>query len=341
MLSAPPVMDSSTLLGNNSRQRAQPIWREVSLRGRPSFGLPARAAFVAAFLASVAPSHAGQDGVRDDAEDAARPLETKNIFGFTSGTDIGPAQDRELEFETNLAFGKRTGAYAFGSQAATLEVNPTDWVEIDTGLVGSFHRISGVEGLDDSRGATLGGVETKFSFVLVHRSPQTPFGVTLSIEPEWSRVDESGRAGWSFGAETRFIVDAELIPEKLYAAANLIYAPEFSSAPEQGRVERTSSLGFAAALAWAFDEPFRFGAKQVVLGAEVGYLRAYDQLTPADFLGRALYVGPTAYIHFNDKLFLAAAFSTQVAGAATGVGRTLDLVNFSRSRAKMTIGVEF
>ncbi len=259
-------------------------------------------ALAAAFLAGAAPSHAGE-AAREGAEEASRPLETKNIFGFTAGTDIGPDQDRELELETNLAFGKRTGAYAVGAQAVTLEVNPNDWVEIDTGLIGSFHRVSGVEGLDDGRGATFGGVETKFSVVLAHRSPRTPVGVTVSIEPEWSRVDESGRVGWSFGAETRLIVDAEPIPER--------------------------------------DEPFRFGAKQVVLGAEAGYFRAYGRLAADDFLGHALYAGPTAYVHFNDTVFLAAAVSTQVAGVATGVGRALDLVNFPRRRVKMTIGVEF
>lgn len=297
----------------------------------------AAALFALTLFAPAAALRAGED----EAAEAARPLETKNIFGFTSGTDIGPDQDRELELETNLAFGKRSGAYAFGAQAATLEVNPTDWLEIDTGLSGSFHRISGVEGLDDSRGATFGGVETKFSFVLVHRRPQTPVGVTVSIEPDWSRVGEGGRLGWAFGAETRIIVDTEIIPAKLYAAANLIYAPEFSSVPDEIDVERTARLGFAAALAWSFDEPFRFGAKQVVLGAELGYHRAYDRLGFDDFLGGALYVGPTAYIHFNEKLFLAAAFSTQIAGADAGAGRTLDLVNFARSRAKMTIGIEF
>lgn len=92
-----------------------------------------------------------------DADSSA--LETKNIFGFTSGTDIGPEFDREIELETNLAFGKRSGAYNVGDQKATLEYNPTAWLEVDTGLRGTFNQIKGVDGLDDRSGANFGGVE--------------------------------------------------------------------------------------------------------------------------------------------------------------------------------------
>lgn len=282
------------------------------------------------------PVHAGE--AEDDAD---RALETKNIFGFVSGTDIGPAQDREFEFESNLGFGKRRGRHVFGTQAATLEVNPTDWLEVDAGIVGSFNSISGVPGLEDRAGANFGGAEMRFSFVLVHRRPSTPVGVTISIEPEWSRVDENGRLGAAFSAETRFIADTELIPERLYAAANLIFTPEFSRDPDSFASERSSVLGASTALAYSLEPRFTLGAKQIVFGANLEYLRAYDKLAASDFAGDALFLGPTFYVHFTDTLFLAAAAAAQVAGRQAGAPARLDLADFPRAKAKMTIGVEF
>ncbi|PNG26020.1 hypothetical protein [Methylocella silvestris] len=309
----------------------------IPARAREAFGL--FAALAAALLLSTANLRAQE--ADSEANEKSRPLETKNIFGFTSGTDIGPDQDREMEFETNLAFGKRNGVYNVGSQKATLEVNPTDWLEIDTGFSGAFDRIRGVDGLNDRSGANFGGVDSKFSFVLVHRSVETPVGLTVSIEPEWSRVSEAGRLNWAFSAETRIIVDTELVPAKLYAALNAIYAPELSSDLEGSAVERTARLGVSAALAYSLDPALTLGAKQIVLGAELEYETAHENFGLTRFAGDALFFGPTLYVHFNDRLFLAAAISTQITGRQASDPNLFDLGNFTRNKAQMTIGVDF
>ncbi|ACK49373.1 conserved hypothetical protein [Methylocella silvestris BL2] len=309
----------------------------VSARTHRAFGL--FASLAAALLLSTAYLRAQE--ADSEADEKSRPLETKNIFGFTSGTDIGPDQDREMEFETNLAFGKRNGVYNVGSQKATLEVNPTDWLEIDTGFSGAFGRIRGVDGLADRSAVNFGGADTKFSFVLVHRSPATPVGFTVSIEPEWSRISEAARVNWSFSAETRLIFDTELVPTKLYGALNVIYAPEVASDPESFAVERSSRSGISGALAYSFDPALTLGAKQIVLGAELEYQRAYENFGLTRFAGDALFFGPTFYVHFNERLFLAAAISTQIAGRQAGDARPLDLGDFSRNKAQMTIGVDF
>jgi hypothetical protein len=47
------------------------------------------------------------------------------------------------------------------------------------------------------------------------------------------------------------------------------------------------------------------------------------------------------YIQITNKMLFAAAYSTQVAGHAMGNDQPLDLVNFSRHRARLRLEYEF
>jgi hypothetical protein len=53
--------------------------------------------------------------------DAFRELESKDIFGFTLGSDIGEKVELELENETNIAFQKRTGTACQGASTLGLK----------------------------------------------------------------------------------------------------------------------------------------------------------------------------------------------------------------------------
>jgi hypothetical protein len=292
---------------------------------------------IAAMLVFLPPFAEAQEA---DAE-ASSKLETKNIFGFTSGTDIGPDHDREVELETNLAFGKRSGVYYLGDQKATLEYNPFAWLEVDTGVRATFNQIRGVDGLDDRTGANFGGVQSKFSFVLVHRTTATPVGLTISVEPEWSHVDDAGHATTAFSAETRIVIDTELVPKTLYAALNAIYQPQEARDFTTTRLIRSDVAGVAGALSYRLEPGLAPGMKQVVLGAELEYLRSFEGLWISRFNGEALSFGPTFYLHFNDTLFISGAFSTQITGRAVGDPNLLDLIHFSRNKAKLIIGIDF
>ena len=79
----------------------------------------------------------------------------------------------------------------------------------------------------------------------------------------------------------------------------------------------------------------------MTLGAELEYLRSFDGLGVSRFNGDALSFGPTFYLHFNETLFIAGAFSTQIAGRAVGDPNLLDLIHFSRNKAELTVGVDF
>jgi hypothetical protein len=296
----------------------------------------------------------------------AEALETKNIFGFTSGTDIGPEYDRQIELQTELDFGKRGGAYLFGEQKATLEYNPTAWLEIDTGFHGDFssirgsagspptgalqneadpnapsNQIQGVAGPGGRSGVNFGGLHQKYTFVLIHRAPATPVGLAVSVEPEWSRVNDDGRIHIAFTSDTRIIVDTELVPATLYASLNGIYEPEVERDFGIPDWRRRGSLGFAGALAYRVDPAVARGPKHVVLGAELEYFRTYEGLGLSRYSGDALLFGPTFYVDFNETLFLAGAISTQIAGRAVGDPGPLNLAHFTRNKAQLILGINF
>jgi hypothetical protein len=52
-----------------------------------------------------------------------------------------------------------------------------------------------------------------------------------------------------------------------------------------------------------------------------------------------LFIGPTIYFKLSERAWIAAAFSAQVAGQATAVAGSLDLVNFERRQARLQFGV--
>ena len=104
-----------------------------------SICLRRRHALAAALLLVTPPFASAQD----TEPDSFTELETKYIFGFTIGSDIGPEGERELELTTKVNFQKRTGSYVALEQEAELEYNPTDSFQIELGAAGVYHAISG------------------------------------------------------------------------------------------------------------------------------------------------------------------------------------------------------
>jgi hypothetical protein len=255
-----------------------------------------RGSAMAAGLFLVYPAFGSPQGT---APDSFRELETKYIFGFTTGSDIGPEGERELEFETNLSFQRH-----------------------------------GVEGFENREGANFGGLGSIFSYVLIGRGPGAPAGVTISVEPEWSRIDDGGRLFTGFSAQTRIIADTELVPNRLFAAVNAIYTPEITRNFGSPKWAGASLLGLTTALTYRI-------TPNVALGGELEYYRAYDGAGLNAFAGHALYAGPTCFIELTNKIHLAAAFSTQIAGHAAGNPNPLDLTNFSRNNARLRALFEF
>jgi hypothetical protein len=296
----------------------------------PPIGLQSRRAMTTAFLL-LFPAFAS---AQDAPPDSFRELETKYIFGFLFGSDIGPEGERELELTTKVNFQRRTGSYAALEQEAELEYNPTDSFQIELGASGVYHAISGVEGLDNFHGANFGDLSSTFRYLLIARGPGSPIGLQFAVEPGWSRVNDAGKLVTAFEAETRIIADTELVPNRLFAAFNLIYTPEIEREFGSPAWQRASTLGVLGALTYRI-------TPILAPGAELEYYRAYEGLGLNALAGDALYVGPIFHMQVTNKFILSAAFSTQIAGRAAGNANFLDLTNFSRNKAFLRAVFEF
>jgi len=271
---------------------------------------------------------------RADDTDAFHEIETKYIFGFTVGSGIGLEGEKEFSPETVINFGKRDGRYAVSETKLEYEFTPNQYIQIELGPIASYYGISNVTGLDDMNTVKLNGFFTELRYLLVDRGTNQPLAITLSAEPEWHAFDEtSGARVVNYALETKINADLELVPNRLYLGANLLYEPETTRA-DLGVWEKESTIGQSLAIAYRV-------RPDATIGAEAWYLRHYDGLFFNTFTGDAVFLGPTLYVQLARKAFMTAAWNTQVAGREVGVSDRLDLADFSRHRAKLKFAVEF
>ena len=150
-----------------------------------------------------------------------------------------------------------------------------------------------------------------------------------------NRVDETtAEAVRSFGTEFRLAFDRELVPDRIIAAFNLIYEPEWTRLIGTGLMERESTAGAALGLMAQLRPDF-------LLGGEARYLRKYEGTGLEELAGQALFVGPTAYFQSSKCSRLTASWSVQAWGRPAGATAGLDLVNFERHQARLVVGVNF
>jgi len=268
----------------------------------------------------------------DDA-DAYHEIETKYIFGFTTGSGIGLEGEKEFSPETIINFGKRDGRYAVSQTKFEYEFTPNQYIQIELGPIASYYDIRNVTGFDDLNAVKFNGFFAELRYLLLDRTSNQPLAITLSAEPEWHAFDETdGSRVVNYGLEMKVNADLELVTNRLYLGGNLLYEPETTRA-DLGAWFQESTLGQSIALAYRI-------RPDVTIGAEAWYLRHYDGLWFNSFTGDAVYVGPTLYVQLSTKSFMTAAWNTQVAGREVG-GGSLDLADFSRHRAKVKFAFEF
>jgi len=270
------------------------------------------------------------------AEDASswRDIETKYIFGFTTGSGIGLEGEKEFTVDSIGRFGKRDGNYAATETKYEFEFTPSQFIQIEFGALGSTHNIGGVTDLDDRNQVALAGGFAEFRYLALERTSNNPLAVTLAVEPTVRRIDEtSGERVRNFEFETTVNADLELMRNRLYAGFNLLYEPEVTQMLT-GETQREATFGGSAALS------FRL-ASNVVLGGEVWYLRHYDAANLTSFTGDAVMLGPTLYLRFTPKMFMTAAWNAQVWGREIGNPVSLNLAEFQRHRAKLKFAWEF
>jgi hypothetical protein len=284
-----------------------------------------------ALAVACAPSFAAAD---DDASPkAGQPdnpfyvLDTKNLFGFLEGADVGEKGDRSLEFETTGSFGKPQGIYDSIEQEFIFENTLTDSLGLELGAHVLGQDVQRVSGLPNFVGVNFMGVSVEFRYAVIHRTADVPIQVTLTMQPEWNSIADAGQQTVDFNTTFRAIADVISSDRRLYGAVNLVYTPDGSRLP--GLLwQDTAVLAASAALSYRLTPPLMFGA-------EADYDRAYGGLVPRGFRGQAVYFGPTFHYQINEKIDLSAAVLVEAPA-----GR-LDFEDFPRQLAKLRLEVEF
>jgi Putative MetA-pathway of phenol degradation len=284
-----------------------------------------------ALAIAAAPSRAAAND--DDSPHAEQPnnsfygLDTKNLFGFLEGADVGEKGDRSLEFETTGSFGRNQGVYNSIEQEFIFETALTDSFGLELGAHVLGQDIRHASDLPDFVGVNFMGVSAEFRYVVWHRTKDVPIQITLTAQPEYNSVAEAGQQANDVSASFRAIADIISGDRRLYGAINLVYAPDGTRFRGQAWQD-TALLSLSAALSYR-------PTPALMLGGEADYDRAYGGLVPRGFEGQAFYFGPTFHYQLNEKIDLSAAFLAQAS-----VGR-LDFDEFPRQLAKLRLEVDF
>ena len=103
---------------------------------------------------------AADDDETPKAGEAANPfyaLDTKNLFGFLEGADVGEKGDRSLEFESTGSFGGAQGVYNSIEQEIIFEPTLTDSLGLEFGAHVLGQDIRRAPGLPDFVGVNFIG----------------------------------------------------------------------------------------------------------------------------------------------------------------------------------------
>jgi hypothetical protein len=264
----------------------------------------------------------------------AEGIDTEHLFGFTIGTDVGSPGEREFQSQTTGRFSKSGGNYRAINQELELELVPAKNFRIEVGSAFASHDINGVAGFEDRRQLAWQGVSVDLRYRFLDRDVE-PFGLTFALETHADRIDDRTAAlARRYGTELTLALDRELIPNRVVAAFNLFYEPEWTHLLATGLAEQESTAGAAVAVMTQIRPGF-------LIGGEVRYLRKYDGIGLEEFAGQALFVGPTAYLQLSERYRLTISWSAQAWGRAAGSTAALDLVNFERHQARLIFGVNF
>jgi hypothetical protein len=264
----------------------------------------------------------------------AEGIDTEHLFGFMIGTDVGTVGEHEFQSQTTGRFSRSGGSYRAINQELELEFVPVDNFRIEIGSVFAAHDINGIAGFENRSQLAWQGVSLDSRYKFLDRGT-APFGLTFAVENHVGRIDESTAAAVrNYGTELTLAFDRELVPNFVVAALNLTYQPDWTRFPGTGAAEQESTIGASLGV-MAQLRPGLF------VGGEARYLRKYEGIGLEDFMGEALFVGPTAYFQLSQRSRLTATWSLQAWGRSARLSSALDLVDFERHQARLVFGVNF
>jgi hypothetical protein len=103
----------------------------------------------------------------------------------------------------------------------------------------------------DRAGENFNGISTEARWHVLDREA-SPLGVTISLGPQWTRLDDvSGSPAPSFAVPAILLADLALVPHRFYLAANLTCGPSFSRSHGIWQQESEAEISVAAAGALA------------------------------------------------------------------------------------------
>jgi hypothetical protein len=269
-------------------------------------------------------------------ENGAKPpeVDSEHLFGFTEGSDIGNKGEVEGEVLSESGFGKRSGAYAASTNALQLKYSVTDNFRIAPTALISYHNISGVPDIDDRRQFAFEGLGVELRYRLLNRA-HAPFGFTISVDPHWTRVEAStGAPVENYGVGFTALLDKELVKDRIFAAFNMLYRPEWTKFSVTGEQQRASTFGISGSIV---DQIF----PGIFIGGELRYFRHYHGIELSPSVGEALFGGPALYVVMSERWNVTLAWSPQLWGRAADMPGSLDLSNFERQQVRVRIGMNF
>jgi hypothetical protein len=305
-------------------------------RQRPAFDLLRAIVFLAVFAIACEKPAAAADATA--ATNASTPtVPGDDIFGITSPTDLGNAGDRGFANENDGRIGKRSGLY--GALNAKYEfsytISPDWWIAASPFL--AYDRTHGVPGLPNVDRLNLDGFSVEFAHRVIARSSSNPFAVTITIEPRWGRIDPvTGWGSTSWSATPKLFVDAAIVPDKLFWAANMQVTSQTAQDPlARDRWLASSQLLLSTAMTAQI-------SKSLFIGAEARSFTVFDRAWVAHPVGRAFYLGPTLLWKINDNVAVNVTVQPQLFGrAAANRSATLDLDDFERAQFRLKLAATF
>jgi hypothetical protein len=252
-------------------------------------------------------------------------IDTEHIFGFAEGSDIGAKDEREIEGVTVGSFGK-IGSYNNVDNETSFRYGAADHLRLSFGTLTDYYDIHSVPGLSDRSDATFSGLITELRWNMVDRRI-SPFGMSLSINPQWRQFDPvSGAKNENVAVPVTLLIDKELVPNKFFAAFNLIYGPSFQRVT--GGWEHDDALTAIMSGAYAV-------MPNVLLGAEV----RHENYAPNGTLdAHALYIGPSLFFRVSESLSFKLAWAAQIPDLGA---TTLDLGTYQRQQAEFQFAYSF
>jgi hypothetical protein len=253
--------------------------------------------------------------IAEEKKSGGENIDTEHIFGFTEGSDIGQKGESEAENAAVVRFGKMPGYSAAENENAYRYVI-ADHFRVSASALLDYHSIGNVPGLQDRNGFGFAGLASELRWQLLDHD-KAPVGMTLSLTPQWHRIDElSGARMEGYDLPAAILIDGVLIPNKFFAALNLTYAPGITRGMEGW--QHNSAIEISAAASYAV-------TPEVFLGAEIRHLSGDSFTQQGLFAAHGLYIGPSAYFKLPDNASLKFAWSVQVPDETTG---RLDLRDF-------------